>query len=123
MARMRYVPNPRMFGEIARSAGVRDLVEDAADRGAAITRATAPSYSGPTYTPGVNRAGEYRAKVFSAVSLSPSGWRGQFGSDAPWTVQVEFGSGRPATSRERPQHGRSPKHRTLGRALDAMRSP
>lgn len=118
----RFVPNPLMFQELARSHGVRDLLGGVAERGANITRATAPTYAGPTYDPAVQRHGEYRALVYSAVTLSPSGWRGQFGSDAPWTVQVEFGSGRPATSRDRPQTGWSPKTRTLGRALDALRS-
>lgn len=122
MARVRFVPNPDLYREIASSGEVRDMLTDIADRGADITRATAPTYSGPTYDPAVSRSGEYRAMVFSAASLSPSGWRAQFGSDAPWTLQVEFGSGRPATSRDRPQTGWSPKTRTLGRALDALRS-
>jgi hypothetical protein len=118
----RYVPNPSVYRSIARSGAMRDLLKDRADHGADIARAIAPSYSGPTWDPQVQRSGEYQSSVFSAASLTPSGWRGQFGADAAWTLQVEFGSGRPATSRERPQHGHSPKTRTLGRALDAMRS-
>lgn len=118
----RYEPNPRMFRELARSSGMRDALKDPADRGAAIARATAPRYSGPTYNPTVRRSGEYVASVYSAAHLTPSGWRAEFGATAPWTLQVEFGSGRPATSRERPQGGHSPKTRVLGRALDTLRS-
>lgn len=122
MASFRYVPNPRMFDELARSNGMRDLLKDRADAGAAVTRAIAPEYSGPTYDPAVQRRGEYRASVYSAASMRPNGWRAEFGATAPWTVQVEFGSGRPATSRDRPQSGWSPKTRTLGRALESLRS-
>lgn len=120
--RFRYVPNPRLFNELARGHGMHDILKDAADRGATIARATAPTYSGPTYDPTVTRHGEYRASIYSAASMRPNGWRAEFGATAPWALQVEFGSGRPATSRERPQTGWSPKTRTLGRALDSMRS-
>lgn len=118
----RFVPNPLMYRELARSSGMRDVLKDAADRGADIARATAPTYSGPTYDPTVTRHGEYRASVYSAATMRPSGWRAEFGATAPWSVQVEFGSGRPATSHERPQSGHSPKTRTLGRALESLRS-
>lgn len=121
-ARIRYVPNPRMFTELASTPQMRDALLDVAQRGASITRAIAPVYSGPTYQPGVDRHGEYRASVYSAANLAPSGWRAEFGATAPWTLQVEFGSGRPATSRERPQGGYSPKARPLGRSLDSLRS-
>lgn len=121
-SRVRYVPNPRLYGQLARSHGMRDILKDRADHGAAVARATAPSYSGPTWDPAVQRSGEYRASVYSAATLRPNGWRAEFGATAPWTLQVEFGAGRPATHRERPQHGHSPKARTLGRALDALRS-
>jgi hypothetical protein len=120
--RFRYVPNPRVFQELARSNGMRDAIAPPTEAGATIARATAPVYSGPTYDPSVQRHGEYRESVYSAVSLQPNGWRGEFGATAPWTLQVEFGSGRPATTRDRPQAGWSPKTRTLGRALEALRS-
>ncbi|MFG3476475.1 hypothetical protein ACGF3K_14585 [Streptomyces sp. NPDC047980] len=111
-----------MFDELARQSGMRDALKDAADRGAAVARATAPEYSGPTYDPAVQRKGEYKASIYSAASMRPNGWRAEFGATAPWTLQVEFGSGRPSTSRDRPQAGWSPKTRTLGRALESMRS-
>lgn len=120
--RFRYVPNPRTFGELARQAQMRDVLKEVADRGADVTRAIAPRYTGPTYDPTVQRQGDYAASVYSAVSMRPNGWRAEFGATAPWTLQVEFGTGRPATSRDRPQTGWSPKARPLGRALDSLRS-
>lgn len=118
----RFVPNPNMYRELARSPGMRDVLKDAADRGAEVARAIAPSYTGPTYDPAVQRHGEYVASIYSAATMRPSGWRAEFGATARWALQVEFGTGRPATSQDRPQTGWSPKTRTLGRALDALRS-
>jgi hypothetical protein len=118
----RFVPNPAMFHELARQPRMRDALKDVADRGADVARAIAPKYTGPTYDPGVQRHGEYAASIYSAASMRPNGWRAEFGATAPWALQVEFGTGRPATSHDRPQTGWSPKTRTLGRALDALRS-
>lgn len=118
----RFVPNPVMYRQLAASAGVRDVLKDAADRGLNVARTIAPTYSGRTWDPTVQRAGEYKASLYSSASLNRGGWRAEFGAAAPWWGQVEFGSGRPATSRERPQHGHSPKTRTLGRALDSLRA-
>ncbi|MFF9279513.1 hypothetical protein [Streptomyces griseosporeus] len=129
----RYVPNPRMFGELARSHQMHTLLLDAAQRGANAARTFAPSYSGPTYDPGVTRHGEYKAQIYSAAHLQPNGWRAEFGAAAPWSLQVEFGTGRHdsrardsrgryRSARHRPQGGYSPKFRVLGRALDSLRS-
>jgi hypothetical protein len=118
----RFVPNPRLYAELARQPEMRDALKDVADRGADVARAIAPSYTGPTYDPAVQRHGEYRQSIYSAATMRPNGWRAEFGATAAWWGQVEFGSGRPATSRDRPQSGWSPKTRTLGRALDALRS-
>jgi hypothetical protein len=118
----RFVPNPALYSELARQPRMRDALKDAADRGADVARAIAPKYTGPTYDPTVQRHGEYVASVYSAANMRPNGWRAEFGATAPWALQVEFGTGRPATSRDRPQTGWSPKARTLGRALDALRS-
>lgn len=118
----RYVPNPNLYRELARSPGMRDALMDPARRGESIAQAIAPKFTGPTYDPAVQRHGEYAASVYSAASLHPNGWRAEFGATAPWTLQVEFGSGRPATTRDRPQTGWSPKTRTLGRTLDTLRS-
>jgi hypothetical protein len=121
-ASFRFVPNPNMYRELARQPQMRDALKDVADRGADVTRAIAPKYTGPTYDPVVQRHGEYAASVYSAASMQPNGWRAEFGATADWTLQVEFGTGRPATTRDRPQSGWSPKARPLGRALDALRS-
>ncbi|URN11368.1 hypothetical protein LUW77_03500 [Streptomyces radiopugnans] len=134
--RVRYVVNPAMYGEIARSSEMRDMIWQITAQGAAILSGLAPVYVGPTWKPGVERGGEYKRQIFAELNLQPNGWRGQFGSDALWTLQVEFGTGGggPAggTTRDsrgrfrrrtpRPQHGWSPKHRPLGRTLDAMRA-
>jgi hypothetical protein len=123
-----------MFGELARSNEMRELLLDAAQRGANSARAIAPVYAGPTWNPNVSRHGEYRSSIYSAVSMQPNGWRAEFGAAAPWALQVEFGTGqrgsvqrrdrrgRFMTSARRPQLGWSPKWRTLGRALDSLRS-
>lgn len=118
----RFVPNPAMYRELARSDEMRDVVKDIADRGRNIAASIAPSYTGPTWDPAVQRVGDYKKSLFSDVTLNRSGWRGEFGATALHWAQVEFGSGRPATSQERPQYGHSPKTRTLGRALDGLRS-
>ena len=133
--RVRYRVNPAMFGQLARSNEMRDVLSEAAQRGATVARATAPVYAGPTWKPGVTRGGEYKASIYSAVSMRPNGWRAEFGATAPWALQVEFGTGGGSASgrrrdrqgrftarRRRPQRGWSPKFRTLGRALDAIRS-
>lgn len=118
----RFVPNPRMYQELARSPGMRNALKEPADRGADVARATAPKYTGPTYDPAVQRHGEYAESIYSAATMRPNGWRAEFGATAEWWGQVEFGSGRPATTQDRPQGGYSPKTRVLGRALDALRS-
>lgn len=121
-ASFRYVPSPNMYRELARAPQMRDALKGVADRGAEVARTLAPSYAGPTYDPAVMRHGEYRNSIYSAANMRPSGWRAEFGATAAWALQVEFGTGRPATSRDRPQSGWSPKARPLGRALDALRS-
>lgn len=117
----RFEPNPDMYREFARSDGVRDSLRSVAVRGVNVARGIAPTYSGPTWDPTVRRAGEYKDSLYSDAHLNPSGWRAEFGATAQWWAQVEYGSGRPATSRERPQYGHSPKVRVLGRALDSLR--
>jgi hypothetical protein len=120
--RFRFVPNTHLYDELARQPQMRDALKDIADRGAGVTRAIAPKYTGPTFNPTVQRHGEYAESVYSAATMQPNGWRAEFGATADWTLQVEFGTGRPATSRDRPQTGWSPKARPLGRALDSLRS-
>lgn len=119
MATFRWQPNPSVFREIARSSEMRDLLKDRADTGANVARATAPTYTGPTWDPAVQRHGEYKASLYSAATLQPNGWRAEFGATAAITLQVEFGTGQ---GQPRPQYGDSPKHRVLGRSLDALRA-
>ncbi|GHH58119.1 hypothetical protein [Streptomyces candidus] len=129
--RVRYVPDPRMFGQLSRSTEMREFLMEAAQAGANSARSIAPTYSGPTYNPAVSRHGEYKASIYSAVSLQPNGWRAEFGAAAPWALQVEFGTGGGGGRRDsrgrfrsatpRPQTGWSPKWRVLGRALDSLR--
>jgi hypothetical protein len=122
-ASFRYVPNPRFFDEIARGQEMHALLLDTAQQGANLTRGFAPSYSGPTYKPGVTRHGEYKAQIYASAHLQNNGWRAEFGAAAPWSLQVEFGTGGHGDSaRSRPQGGYSPKFRPLGRALDSLRS-
>lgn len=132
-ASFRYVPNPRFFDEIASSGEMRTILLDKAQQGANLTRSFAPSYTGPTYKPGVTRHGEYKAQIYSAAHLNSNGWRAEFGAAAPWSLQVEFGTGRHddrardsagryRSARARPQGGYSPKYRPLGRSLDSLRS-
>ncbi|MBK3572588.1 hypothetical protein JHN63_01865 [Streptomyces sp. MBT65] len=127
------MPNPRLFTEIARSEGMHTLLLDTAQRGAAFTRGFAPTYAGPTWKPGVSRHGEYKDQIYSSAHLQNNGWRGEFGAGAPWSLQVEFGTGphqtrsrdsrgRFQSARARPQGGYSPKYRPLGRGLDSLRS-
>ncbi|WTW93620.1 hypothetical protein OG216_09635 [Streptomycetaceae bacterium NBC_01309] len=96
-----FVRNPALFRELAASDGVRDFLKDRADKGAMVARATVRSYGGPTWRRGVTRMGEYASMVFSETVLTPSGWRSKFGSDAPWTVQVEYGTGKIKRKRRR----------------------
>ncbi|MEX3101254.1 MULTISPECIES: hypothetical protein [unclassified Streptomyces] len=131
--RGRYVPNPGAFRQLAGSGYMHTLLLEIAQRGAASARTLAPSYTGPTWKPGVARHGEYRNSIYSGAFLQANGWRAEFGAAAGWALQVEFGTGRTEgrrrdsrgrfrSTQERPQGGYSPKHRTLGRALDSLRS-
>ncbi|MFF0277449.1 hypothetical protein [Streptomyces sp. NPDC004330] len=126
--------NPRMFGEIARSGEMHTMMMDVSHRGAAAARGLAPEYAGPTWVPTVTRHGEYKASIYSAATLRPNGWRGEFGATARITLQVEFGTGGGSANgrrrnrrgqfsarRRRPQKGWSPKARVLGRALESLR--
>ncbi|MEU0940299.1 hypothetical protein [Embleya sp. NPDC005971] len=96
-----FVRNPALFQELARSEDVRTVLKDKADTGHARLIATAPSYSGPTWSPSHQRSGEYAAMSFSTSVMSTTGWRAQYGSDAPWTLQVEYGTGKIKRTRRR----------------------
>ena len=132
MARGRFVPNPALFRELASSELMHSLLLERAQAGANAARAIAPVYSGPTWG-SATRHGEYKASIYSAANLRPSGWRAEFAAASPWALHVEFGTGRGqgrerdargryTSARQRPQKGSNRKFRVLGRALDALRS-
>ncbi|MFE5332564.1 hypothetical protein ACFRCG_39920 [Embleya sp. NPDC056575] len=96
-----FIRNPALFLELARSDDVRDALKDKADTGHTRLLATAPTYTGPTFSPAHVRAGEYAAMSFSHTVMGATGWRAQYGSDAPWTLQVEYGTGKIKRTRRR----------------------
>lgn len=96
-----YQQNPALFRELAMSDGVRDYLLERATKGAVLTRANVNTYGGPTWRRGVTRMGEFASQTFAELELRPSGWRSKFGSNAPWTVQVEYGTGKIKRKRRR----------------------
>jgi hypothetical protein len=119
--RARIVIDRRVFRQIASSHEMATYMLELAERGAAIARTLAPEYSGPTWG-GATRAADYKKSLNAKLTRNSFGWRSEIEANVSYAAQVEFGSGRPQTNRERPQEGRSPKWRVLGRTLDAMRS-
>jgi hypothetical protein len=113
--------NGRVFREIASSPQMASYLLTLAQRGLGIAQSLAPSYSGPTWG-GQTRAGDYKKSLDAKLTRNSFGYRSEIGANVAYAVQVEFGSGRPYTSQERPQEGHSPKWRVLGRTLDALRS-
>jgi len=97
----RFQRNPALFRELAHSDGVRDYLLERATVGAGLTRANVNTYGGPTWKRGVTRTGEFGRQTFAELELRPSGWRSKFGSNAPWTVQVEYGTGKVKRKRRR----------------------
>lgn len=96
-----FVRNPALFRDLAMSDGVRDFLLERATTGAGLTRSNVRSYGGPTWRRGVTRMGEFAARTFAELELTPSGWRSKFGSNAPWTIQVEYGTGKIKRTRRR----------------------
>jgi hypothetical protein len=96
-----FVRNPDLFRELAHSDGIRDFLHERATVGARLARTHVRTYGGPTWKHGVTRMGDYAAMTFAEVELRPTGWRSKFGSDAPWTAQVEYGTGKKKRRRQR----------------------
>jgi hypothetical protein len=92
-----------------------------AEQGRGIAAALAPTYSGPTWGSAM-RSADYKRSLEAKLVRNNFGWRSEIAANVAYAVQVEFGTGRPYTSQERPQEGHSPKWRVLGRTLEAMRS-
>ncbi|WP_217545570.1 hypothetical protein [Streptomyces sp. GbtcB6] len=121
MARARFEFNRGAFREIASGPLMAAYLLDLAHEGLAIAQGLAPTYIGPTWGD-VDRAGDYKKSLDAKLTRNSFGYRSEIGANVAWALQVEFGSGRPYTTQERPQEGHSPKWRVLGRTLDAMRS-
>lgn len=121
MARARVEFNRGVFRQIASSPQMGAYLLGLANEGLEIARGLAPTYTGPTWGD-TARAGDYRKSLDAKLTRNSFGYRSEIGANVDWALQVEFGSGRPYTTQERPQEGHSPKWRVLGRALDAMRS-
>lgn len=121
MARTRVVFDRRVFRQIASSPEMASYLLSIANRGKAIADALAPTYSGPTWGTEI-RSQDYKRSLEAKLVRNNFGWRSEIAANVAYAVQVEFGTGRPYTSQERPQEGYSPKWRVLGRALEAMRS-
>ncbi|GAA0637246.1 hypothetical protein GCM10009535_11970 [Streptomyces thermocarboxydovorans] len=121
MARTRVTFDRSVFRQIASSQQMAAYMLSLANRGKAIAEALAPTYSGPTWGNEI-RSQDYKRSLEATVVRNSFGWRGEIAANVAYAVQVEFGTGRPYTSQERPQEGHSPKWRVLGRTLEAMRS-
>lgn len=121
MARARITIDRRVWRQIASSPEMAAYLLSLANQGKAIAAALAPTYSGPTWGTAV-RAGDYKRSLEAKLVRNNFGWRSEIAANVAYAVQVEFGTGRPYTSQERPQEGHSPKWRVLGRTLEAMRS-
>lgn len=121
MATVRVRVERRVFRQIASSPEMASYLLALANRGKAIAQVLAPTYTGPTWGTAM-RAGDYKRSLDAKLVRNNFGWRSEIAANVAYAVQVEFGTGRPYTSQERPQEGWSPKWRTLGRTLEAMRS-
>lgn len=110
---IRYRPNNSDFGKLMMSSQTQDLADQGAKRGVAAAKALAGSESLPA---------EYVSSI-RAVKGPPMVLGGNPRRTArvetkyPW---IEFGSGR---KRPRPQGGRSPRYRILGRILTQIGNP
>lgn len=121
MARTRVTIDRRVYRQIASGPQMAAYLLSIANRGLLIAQALAPTYTGPTWGDAA-RAGDYKKSLDAKLTRNSFGYRSEVGANVAYAMQVEFGSGRPYTSQERPQEGHSPKWRVLGRTLDAMRS-
>jgi hypothetical protein len=121
VARTRVTFDRSVYRQIASSPELAGYLLSIANRGKSIAEALAPTYSGPTWGD-ETRSQDYKRSLEAKLVRSSFGWRSEIAANVAYAVQVEFGTGRPYTSQERPQEGHSPKWRVLGRTLDAMRS-
>jgi hypothetical protein len=98
-------PDYKGIGDMLTAAGMRADMRRRADNVAAEAEATAPVYPGPT-------GGQYKRSFTVSSGVRPGRSRRAFGrvtNDAPEAFYVEYGT------------RNNPRHRTLGRALDAAK--
>ena len=110
---IRYRPNNRDMGKLLMSQQTQDLANQGADRGVVLAKALASSLDLPA---------EYIASIQGIkgpiVVMDGNPRRtARIETKYPW---IEFGSGR---KRDRPQGGRSPHYRVLGRIATKVGSP
>ena len=77
----KFVPNPRLEGELARSTQVKETLEDLARRGAELYAASVPIDTG-----------DLQASIFGDVALTEDGFVGRIGAKDPMAGLVEFGT-------------------------------
>lgn len=110
---IRYRPNNRDMGKLLMSQQTQDLADQGADRGVGLAKALASS---------LNLPAEYIESIQAIkgpiVTMDGNPRRtARIETRYPW---IEFGSGR---KRDRPQGGRSPHYRVLGRIATKVGSP
>jgi hypothetical protein len=121
VARTTITIDRRVWRQIASGPDMASYLMSLAEQGKTIAEALAPTYSGPTWGTAA-RAADYKRSLEAKLTRNNFGWRSEIAANVAYAVQVEFGTGRPYTTQERPQEGHSPKWRVLGRTLEAMRS-
>lgn len=106
--RIRYKPNNTSFGKLMMSDQTQDLCDQATRRGLEVAKGLATEAGLPeTYIAGLETA------AGPPVVLGGNPRRtGRLWARGPLSAVFEFGSG---VKRARPQGGRSPIHRILGR--------
>ncbi len=111
--RIRYKANNKEFGALMMSQQTQDLADQGANRGAQEARRLASSFSLPE-------------RYIASIRIAP-GPTATLGGNPRRTSRVEagfpfieFGSGR---KRPRPQGGRSPAYRVLGRTASKIGNP
>lgn len=113
VVKIRYKANNREFGKLMRSEQTQHLANQGAKKGVEEARKLASSLSLPE-----EYIASIEAKDGPMVTLGGNPRRtAQIEAKYPW---IEFGSGR---KRARPQGGRSPHYRVLGRILTKIGNP
>lgn len=102
----RFERNPGAWPRLAHSPEMRAYLDRLAEELAERVEATAPHDSG-----------SYAASITGEVVEDDGYPTARVMAHDPRSLQIEYGTGRPATTRERPQGGRSPQFHPLLRSL------